>query len=187
MIAILTKDAVFFDYLESLVKEMGFSLCDPDKARLVIVDLDTESPKTMEKAQLTVSSNVFTVSDLTRPFLQKDFTNLVKIKLNCQPMVDNGEKKDEKNRLALDFSDGILRVNGETIALTPAEARLFSLLYENRGNIVPISLCEDACRVRTAKGNSVSVTVASLRKKLDYSFHYRMIESHRKEGYSLTK
>ena len=185
MIAILTKDDCFRDYLESVLKEQGFAISSARDARLCLIDLDSGFAPIPDKACLTLSANVFVASDLVRPFLQRDLVSLCQMRLGWQPLVDNTPFERENEGEEFTLGEGCIYRYGEKIVLTPAEFRLFSLLYENRGKIVALSLCDAACRIRATKGNSVSVTLASLRKKLDYRFGKRYFVSHRKEGYQM--
>lgn len=184
MIGILTRDGRFYEYLVGVLAENGFSLCEPSRARLLIVDLDGEIPPKGKRARITVSSNIFEESDLLRPFLQSELIALCRERLG--DLLDDRppRSKDEQSDLFA-FDGEALWVRGEHVILTPAENRLFSLLYTRRGETVPLADCEAVCRVRTARGNSVSVAVASLRKKLDYRLDQRLIVSVRGEGYRL--
>ena len=184
MIAILTKDTRFYDYLVGLFCEHGFPVVDSQSARLVIVDLDSESLPKPTKRVITVSSDIFEESDLTRPFLQKELIALCRERLSGA-CIAKGEAETRDGDEVLTLGDSSIILHGEEIALTPAEYRLLSLLYRQKPNVVSLSECEAVCRVRTERGNSVSVTVASLRKKLDYRLDRRLILSVRGVGYRL--
>ena len=185
MIGILTKDKRFYDFLVGVFAELQWMVVGIGQAKLLIVDLDSESPPSVAKPTVTVSSNVFAPCDLPRPFLQSELIALCRERLFEKTQTESELAAREEGSL---FSLGETSVLccGEEIFLTPAEYRLLSLLYRNRGSAVPLADCEAVCRVRTSRGNSVSVTVASLRKKLDYRFDRRFIVSLRGQGYCLT-
>lgn len=184
MIAILTRDKRFYDYLAGIFAEEKLPLCDKAEAKLFVVDLDSERIPAGAKATVTISSDIFEKSDLTRPFLQEELVSLCRECLFGQD--EPLPKRAEKSPDGLVFENGAVLYCGERIPLTPAEERLLRLLSARQGEVVSLADCEVVCRVRTAKGNSVSVTVASLRKKLDYHFEKRMILSIRGEGYRLS-
>lgn len=183
MIALLTKDGRLRDFVESVLSEHQLTITLPDAASLFIVDLDTEAIPRGREA-LRISSSPFVDCELTRPFLQEELIALCKSRLGGQPTV---AKIVEKPIEGLTLGEGFASYRGEKIALTPAEFRLLSLFVANRGEMVPLADCERVCRVRASSGNSVSVTVASLRKKLDYRFGERFFLSRRGEGYCLIK
>ena len=183
MIGIVTGSDRFYDYLAGVFSEEGFAFERSLKGDLLVVDLDSAEIPAGAKAVITVSSDIFKASDLFSPFLQAELVALV-----CERMGKGGEAvtdltEKESCEMTVDASSVV--IFSEKIELLPAEARLLTLLYENRGQVVPLNECEAVCRVRTSRGNSVSVTVASLRKKLDYHFDRRMILSVRGEGYKL--
>ena len=189
MIAILTKDARFYDYLTGLLAEQGYAVCEEGRAKLMIVDLDSEAVPKKAPRVITVSSSIFESSDLTRPFLQDALFSLCRERLGSEQaggkdsLATNAQDVLPSDEVVL--KENFLWVKGEEITLTPAEYRLFSLLYRHRGDVVSLADCEAVCRVRTSRGNSVSVAVASLRKKLDYRLDRRLIVSVRGEGYRL--
>ncbi len=184
MIGILTKDKRFYDFLVGVFSENQLAVGDVASAVLLVVDLDSENLPRDVRAAVTVSSNVFEQSDLTRPFLQSELIALCRERLGVDSHTELPSKERETGDLFL-LGEASVLVDGEEIPLTPAEYRLLSLLYSHRGSAVSLADCEAVCRVRTARGNSVSVTVASLRKKLDYRFDRRFILSLRGLGYCL--
>ena len=198
MIAVVSKNERLAAFLVSLLTEQGFSLCSRREALLTVLDLDTEQPSKEDRALVTVSENIFTQCDLVRPFLQKEFLALCRQKLGmegnfsaeCQPEVAFHTKTKEKATVRCELlpdREAVL-MRGETIVLTPAEWRLFVLLYRHRGEVVSTEDCQAACRLKgrngKEEGNSAAVTVAALRKKLDHRFGVRLILSHRSRGYS---
>lgn len=184
MIGILTEDRRFYDFLISILSEHQLGTVDASRASLVIVDLDSVKPPRDAGKIITVSSNIFEESDLTRPFLQSELIMLCKERLGVKVEREASLGEEEKGDLLVLLENSV-RVGNEEILLTPAEYRLLSLLYRHRLKAVSLADCEAVCRVRASRGNSVSVTVASLRKKLDYRFDKRMIVSLRGQGYCL--
>jgi len=184
MIGILTKDKRFYDFLVGVLSEHQLTVVDAERATLTIVDLDSEAPPRDARKTLTVSSNIFEESDLMRPFLQSELIALCRERLGLNAIPKTPENESGKGDFLVLGEDFVL-AGGEEIPLTPAEHRLLSLLYRHRHRAVSLADCEAVCRVRTNRGNSVSVTVASLRKKLDYRFDKRMIVSLRGQGYCL--
>lgn len=184
MIAVLSRDGRFRRFVESVLCEHRLPLSSLSSASLVIVDLDTASLPRAAQSTVTVSSDIFVKSDLLRPFSQEELVLLCQKRLGWQPTVaPTAEVVPEGEEFTV--GEGCVFRYGERIILTPAEFRLFVLLYKNRGKTVPHAECEAACRVRTDSGNSVSVTLASLRKKLDYRFKAQYFASVRGVGYRM--
>lgn len=184
MIGILTQDSRFYSFLLGVLSEHRLTVVDPARASLLIVDLDTVALPADKRKRITVSSSIFEESDLTRPFLQSELIALCQKGLGMDA-ADEPSAPTAVRAFAFTLGASSVWVEGEEIALTPAEHRLLSLLYQNRRKPVSLRDCEAVCRVRAGCGNSVSVTVASLRKKLDYRFERRMILSLRGQGYCL--
>ncbi|MBR2987406.1 MAG: helix-turn-helix domain-containing protein [Clostridia bacterium] len=191
MIAVLTKNQALFHFLESLFSEYGFSVVPPEEARLTVVDLDTETA--VKGPSVTVSETVFTSPDLLRPFEQDALITLCRERLGmdeCQPAVVKRDGLDDKaiDERAFSLLDGAVSYGEDVIPLTSGEFRLFSCLFERRGEIVSEEELRAVMSVRAREdgsyGNSVAVTVNALRRKLDHRFGMRFIVSHRGRGYT---
>ena len=184
MICLLTENQALKSYLESLLDEAGegFSQVKAD-ADLLVVDLDTVKRPESDKPMLTLSSDPFVFSDLSRPFLQESFLSLVKAKLRGETVV--AEVPALPKRVDLVWEDGVFYLGGTPLVLTPGEYSLLYLLYQNRGKTVPLSACADVLGSEAGKGNMPSVYINHLRRKMDYPLQKRMIVTLRGEGYML--
>ena len=170
-------------YLVSLLEEaeLPISLTRAEAA-LFVVDLDSVERMASEKPTITISSDPFVFSDLSRPFLQESFLSLVKEKLTGEKEVP---KAEDKKQVKLLLEDGVFYLGGQPMVLTPGEYSLLYLLYQNRGKTVPLSACADALGSEVGKGNMPSVYINHLRRKIDYPTGQRMILTLRGEGYRL--
>lgn len=183
MIFLFCENPTLKNYLVSLLEEeeIAVSLTRAE-AEVFVVDLDSAERPMSEKPTVTISSDPFVLSDLSRPFLQESFLALVKEKLL-------GEKAsvidENKKQVKLVWEDGVFYLGGKTLELTPAEYGLLYLLYQNGGKTVPLSACADSLGSEVGKGNMPSVYINHLRRKIDYPTGQRMILTVRGEGYKL--
>ena len=182
MIFVLSENTALKSYLESLLEEADLQVSlTRAEALLFVADLDSVECPITEKPMITISSDPFVYSDLTRPFLQESFLLLVNEKMS-------GAKREAKaspKQTRLIFEDGRFFLGGKPLVLTPGEYHLLYLLYQNRGKKVPLSACADALGSECGKGNMPSVYVNHLRRKIDYPTGQRMIVTLRGEGYML--
>ena len=184
MIFVLSENRALKSYLESLLDEAGIPVSlTRAEAELLVVDLDSAERPESQKPILTLSSDPFVFSDLSRPFLQEGFLSLVKEKLTGERSAAADAAPKKKESLVLE--DGVFYLGGKPVVLTPGEYNLLSLLYQNRGKAVPQSACADALGSAVGKGNMPSVYINHLRHKIDYPTGQRMIVTLRGEGYML--
>ena len=185
MICLLSENSALFDYLASLLDENGMRLCQSQEdASLCVVDLDTMPHPKGDVPTITISSDLFVVCDLLRPFSQDTFLALVKEKREGVASLDQ-ENKSEERAAKLRFDGERFFLNGNELTLTPAEASLLLLLYQNRGKAVLVSACAAALGASAGKGNMHSVYINHLRHKIDYPLGKRMIVTVRNNGYML--
>jgi hypothetical protein len=83
---------------------------------------------------------------------------------------------------ALRVGNGTVSVSGTTVPLTDAEWRVFSLLYDRRGEVIPR---EELATLLDGGGNSVEVYVCHLRRKLERPLGRRLITTLRGVGYRM--
>ena len=183
MIFILCENPTLKHYLVSLLEEAEIAVSlTRAEAEVFVVDLDSADRPISEKPTVTISSDPFVFSDLSRPFLQESFLALVKEKLSGERAF---VKDENKKQAKLVFEDGVFYLGGKALELTPAEHGLLNLLYQNSGKTVPLSACADALGSEVGKGNMPSVYINHLRRKIDYPTGQRMILTVRGEGYKL--
>ncbi len=187
MIAVVTRDRRYREFLESLVEESGFTLTVPEQASLLLVDLDTERPPYgRENAALTLSGDVFKLPDLSRPFLKSELISLIKKHLFPTASVVEAKERSAPSQ-TLVWENGRLSYGALLIRLTPAEARLFALLFEHKGSMVPLADCEAVCRKRRGEGNSVAVVMTGLRRKIETITEKRLFITYRGRGYGMVE
>lgn len=93
---------------------------------------------------------------LRRPFLISDLETLLRKLLS--------ENSHPTAPPSLYVGDGTVAIGGIPVPLTDAELRIFSALYERRGEVVPR---EELATLLGGGGNSVEVYVCHLRRKLE--------------------
>ncbi len=195
----VSDNGVLKRYLVSLLTEWGFVFSgDASHASLLLIDLDTAKEAETALPAVTVSADPFAGSDLLRPFSARALHALILERLGVPddaplPTVfcesENKREDGENDPPALLLAEGGFCYGGAFVALSPAEFRLFSLLYSHRGEVVPTEACAEALAEKEApsKGNAPSVYIHHLREKLDYRFNIRMILTLRGKGYVLTE
>ena len=82
------------------------------------------------------------------------------------------------------FDNGSLRYGQNEIPLSSNEAKLFSILYENRGKPVSKEAIKESLW-GVGDSNVVEVYISYLRKKLDIKFGKKLIVTVRNKGYML--
>lgn len=83
---------------------------------------------------------------------------------------------------ALRVGDGTVSVSGTAVPLTDAEWRVFSVLYDRRGEVVPR---EELAALLDGGGNSAEVYICHLRRKLESPLGRRLITTLRGVGYRM--
>ena len=183
MIFLLCENELLKNYLVSLLEEAEIAVSPiRAEAEVFVVDLDSADRPATEKPIITISSDPFVFSDLSRPFLQESFLALVKEKLSGEKV---SAKAEDQKQVKLVWEDGVFYLGGKAMELTPSEYGLLYLLYQNRGKTVPLSACADSLGSEVGKGNMPSVYINHLRRKIDYPTGQRVILTVRGEGYKL--
>lgn len=125
---------------------------------------------------------------LERPFRVTELIKLVGDNFNVKKAV-GVTSIPEKNAINLDLDPFTKRVtvDGKTIKFSPREFALLSLLYKNRGNIVPRQKVIDTVwgEDYDTKNNADNVYINYLRKKLDDNLGVKMIYTIRGKGYMM--
>ena len=123
-----------------------------------------------------------------RPFRVTELTKLVGDKFNVKRAVGMtvNHAKSAVN-MELDQFTKRVTVDGRTIKFSPKEFALLSLLYKNRGHIVPRQKVIDTIwgEDYDTKNNADNVYINYLRKKLDDTLGVKMIYTIRGKGYMM--
>lgn len=126
---------------------------------------------------------------LTKPFHHEEFKARVKALLNRH-------YKTKRNHLfkvrgvCLDNEAETVCYQGESIKLSCKEFALLSFLFVNRGKTLPTSLIYEhlwSGFPKPQSNNSVAVHIKRLRKKIDYRFGIKLIETVHGRGYRVVK
>ncbi len=174
---IIAKDDAFSKMLTVELKNLGIDarVCDnfDTGERFAIVDLDLRADIPSFVTAITYSRSK-KGCDLERPFLMRDFRELVKARFF------EGQSADR----SLIITDRGVWVGEFPIELSKKEKELLMLLYENRNTPV----YEDTIREKIfsgAHGNVCSVYIGYLRRKIDVKYSKKYIYTVRGGGYML--
>lgn len=124
---------------------------------------------------------------LRRPFSLTDLGKTLRALLfetpypGAQPPPAKPEPPAEATS-ALTVQDGMIRIEGLTVPLTPAELTILEYLYAHRDKTVTR---EELSALLGGGGNSVEVYICRLRTKIEKPLGRRMIRTVRGVGYSL--
>ena len=117
------------------------------------------------------------VNAVSRPLSLSRFAELLTRSVSAETRPLREEKE-------LYFSGGVLNCGDSVISLSETELKLFSLLYEKRGQ--PVSREELKNEIwGIGDSNVLDVYISYLRKKLDLKFDKKFIITVRKKGYML--
>ena len=174
---IVAKNDAFSKMLEAELTLLGITAKIADNfesnERFAIVDLDFSDDIPSGVITLTYSRDKESC-DLARPFLMRDFRELVKSRFF------EGERA-ERN---LVITENGVWVGEFPIELSKKEKELLLLLYENRNTPVYESTIREKIFADT-KGNVCSVYIGYLRSKIDVKYSKKYIYTVRGGGYML--
>ena len=162
MIAILTTDDILKQMLHLEATRGGFSVTSPQNATVWLLDLDAPPRPLPPKTDALVIglSRTLTVhprADLLLP-LPYPTEVLQQTLAEC--------RTQQKNAAAARHVAGGALIDGKKIALSPAEARIFTLLLAKRGQTVLENELRAALGDTETKTNVLQVHIYRLRRKL---------------------
>ncbi len=170
-----------------------------DTASLVIFDADyysgdlsfvskSEQPFIIFGKNIINELPICTLAFFERPFRVTALTKLIGDKFNVKRTV-GVTAIPEKTAINLDLDPFTKRVtvDGKIIKFSPREFALLSLLYKNRGRIVPRQKVINTVwgEEYDTKNNADNVYINYLRKKLDDNLGVKMIYTIRGKGYMI--
>lgn len=174
---IIAKDDAFAKMLAVELSNLGIEATVSQNfdagERFAVVDLDFVS-KIPENITAITYSREEKSCDLARPFLMRDFREMVKARFFEGQSVD---------RELIITKNGVW-VGEFPIELSKKEKDLLMLLYENKNTPV----YEDTIKEKIfsgAKGNVITVYIGYLRKKIDVKYGKKYIHTVRGGGYML--
>ena len=174
---IIAKDDAFAKMLKVELNNLGIEATISQNydagERFAVVDLDffEDVPKNVTAITYSRSKNG---CDLERPFLMRDFRELVKARFFEGQSVDR----------SLFITENGVWVGEFPIELSKKEKDLLMLLYENRNTPV----YEETIREKIfsgAHGNVITVYIGYLRRKIDVKYSKKYIYTVRGGGYML--
>ena len=130
---------------------------------------------------------------LTKPFSIDEL--LARIRVAIRKM--NYDKREDKNEaifvngdLKIDYSAGLVYVDGQEVHLTPIEYKLLCLLAQNVGKVLTHNYILDKVWVNALESDTQSLRVfmATLRKKIEKnSSEHKYIQTHIGVGYRMVR
>lgn len=169
-----------------------------DGASLVVYDADYDGGDLSLVRQLNAPCLLFSrkkleslpqnaVGFFERPFEVSKFVSFVNSRLLSGESLPENVTQTKKDGLTYDRFSKRFMFGDCVVNLSPKEYELLSLLYKNRGRVVPRKDVLDAIwgTDYNDKNNADNVYVSYLRKKLDDAFGVKMIYTVRGKGYML--
>lgn len=202
--ALIFSDRQYSEMLEGELKWAGFRITNEDKADLILADAeflpyilpgkrkiifcDDETTGPAQEDICTVFPRFFRLSELSQKLKKIYF----EIAASGEKEAGNTRINDEKRSVVpIPLPDGKnVMVGDEVVSLTPAEFKLFSLLYTafSEGEVLSRErIREELGKGESKGGNLCDVYICHLRKKLETPSGRRLIFTVRGEGYSLLK
>jgi len=174
---IVAKDDAFSRMLTAELSLLGISAKTVDNfdanERFAIVDLDFASSVPSDISAITYSRDK-DGCDLARPFLMRDFRELIKARFFVGERADRG----------LLITENGVWVGEFPIELSKKEKELLLLLYENKNTPVYEKTIREKIFADT-KGNVCSVYIGYLRNKIDVKYSKKYIYTVRGGAYML--
>lgn len=182
---IVSTDEIFAEALQITLRQAGLlasilpalpASCSEEE--IFIIDLDTLSPTAiLPRQKITFSRDLGKGADFTRPFLLRELTQ------RLAEQVGSAAPQPPSDLPFLRLTpDGAL-LQGNPVALSPAERTLLALLMENAGACVPTEVIDGLWEEKGS--NTTAVYIRYLRKKLDEPTGLRLIRTVRGRGYCL--
>ena len=203
-IAIYSADVAFARMLELEFSMLGVrvlraELADQDFADVVLLDLDSAVPPRTERygRMIGFTRQLSSTDDdcrrqcslvLHRPFEMRLLRREIMSELvGAAPIASGAAEAAEPTllakRISLDKAGACMRLDRESVMLTPKELLVAEYLLSHRGSTV--SREELAAVVGEASSNKVDVYVCYLRKKLERLTSVKLIRTVRNKGYLL--
>ena len=158
-------------------------------SRMPIIIISARSAEIDKAAALDMGADDY----LTKPFSIDEL--LARIRVAIRKM--NYDKREDKNEaifvnggLKIDYSAGLVYVDGQEVHLTPIEYKLLCLLAQNVGKVLTHNYILDKVWVNALESDTQSLRVfmATLRKKIEKnSSEHKYIQTHIGVGYRMVR
>lgn len=192
-VCIFSEDRQLYELTALLLEQRGHAVVAKPGAYPMIWDADTVPlPRRVagqtiiavcrEPERLTEAVRVRCIDVLDRPFTFERLWNVLDAALsNAGREVLPPERRSRRPAVTIDEARRCLSCGRRSVTLTPSEMRLFLLLTERRGQVVGREELENVL----GSGESLTVHMCSLRKKLGLLSRVPMLETVRGAGYRL--